>query len=345
MLKRKNLIILAAALAVLIVTSLAQRLSHDKSTSRSSSIVMVAGEFSRDTIGRIVIGRGAQTEAVVLTAAPAGWQVTTAWNAPASTQRVDGLLQALSNLRGEFRSDSKAILADYGFTDSSTVRITGYDPSGAPVFTVEAGEKPRQGTGSFVRRPGAPEVYLVAADLLGAMGAFTAAAGPQSRHFLDLQAFKCEREGVDSITLHDAGSSLALTKTFEVIQPAPGDTTHTAPYTDRASWEWRVDPRRPVAKTKVDAVLATVTNLRAQDVADPGSPAALYGLDAPTRRAVIKMADGTTATLSFGGARTGSPRQPAGVYCRVEGRPMVWVVAEYQVESIFKKADDLKPDA
>ncbi len=145
--------------------------------------------------------------------------------------------------------------------------------------------------------------------------------------------------------MHDGGRTLALAKIFEVIQPAPGDTVHAAPYTDRASWEWRVEPRRPVAKTKVDAVLAAVTNLRAQDVADPGAPLALYGLDAPARRAVVTMADGTTTTLSFGSPRAGGPRQPAGVYCRVEGHPMIWVVGEYQVESIFKNPDDLKPDA
>ncbi len=345
MLNRRNLIILAVALAVLVAISLAQRLSHQRSTSRSSSTALVDGEFSRDTIGKIVIGRGARTEAVVLAASPSGWQVTSAWNAPASTQRIDGLLQALSNLRGEFRSDSEAVLADFGFTDSSTVRITGYDPSGAPAFTVEAGEKPRQGTGSFVRQPGSSRVYLAAADLLGALGVYNAAAGPQSRHFLDLQVFKCEREAVDAIVLHDDDGTLTLTKTFEVIQPAPGDTAHTAPYTDRASWEWRVEPRRPVAKTKVDAVLAAVANLRAQDVANPDGPTALYCLDAPARRAVVTMADGTTTTLSFGAPRPGGPQQPAGVYCRIEGRPGVWVVGEYQVESIFKTPDDLKPDA
>ncbi len=344
MLNRKNLIILAVVLVALVAISLAQRLSHDRATSRSSSTALVEGEFTRDTVGKIVIGRGARAEAVVLASSPDGWRVATAWNAPASPQRVDGLLQALSNLRGEFRSDSEAVLADFGFTDSTTVRITGYDASGAPAFTVEAGTKPKQGTGSFVRQPGSSQVYYAAADLLGAMGVYTA-AGPQSRHFLDLQAFKCDREGVDAITLRDGGRAVALTKTFEVIQPAPGDTAHAAPYTDRASWEWQVEPRRPVAKTKVDAVLAAVTSLRAQDVADPAAPAALYGLEAPGRQAVVRMADGTTTTLSFGAPRAGGPGQPAGVYCRVEGRPLVWVVGEYQVESIFKNPDDLKPDA
>ena len=107
-----------------------------------------------------------------------------------------------------------------------------------------------------------------------------------------------------------------------------------------------MEPRRPVAKTKVDAVLAAVTNLRAQDVADPGAPAAAYGLDdagAAGRRQARPT--GSTTTLSFGGARAGGPGQPAGVYCRIEGRPLVWVVGEYQVESIFKNPDDLKPDA
>lgn len=344
MLKRKNLLILAAALAVLLLIALAQDVTHDRSTRGSSSTMLVAGEFTRDSLGKLVIGRGARTEAVVLQATPGGWQVASAWGAPASTQRVDALLEALSNLRGEFRSDSEALLADFGFTDSTTVRITGYDPAGAVAFTVEAGEKPGQGVGTFVRQPGAAEVYLASADLLGALGVYSAGTGPQGRHFVDLQAYKIERESVDSITLDDGGRALTLTKVFTQIQPAAGDTTHAAPYTDRASWEWRVEPRRPVAKTKVDAILAAVTSLRAQDVADPAA-AAQYGLDPPARRAVVALADGSTTTLAFGGARAAGPGQPAGVYCRVEGRPLIWVVGEYQIESIFKNPDDLKPDA
>jgi hypothetical protein len=345
MLKRKNLLILAAALAVLLVIALAQDLGHDRSTRGSSSTVLATGEFTQGGIGKIVIGRGARTEAVVLTATAAGWQVASAWNAPASTQRVDALLETMSNLRGEFRSDSEAVLADFGFTDSTTVRITGYDTAGGTAFTVEAGEKPGQGVGTFVRRPGSAEVYLASADILGALGVYTAEAGPQGRHFVDLQVYKTEREGVDAIALHDGGRTLTLTKVFTEIQPSADDTTHTAPFTDRASWEWRAEPRRPVAKTKVDAILAAVTSLRAQDVADPGAAAAQYGLDAPTRRAVVTLADGSTATLAFGGARAAGPGQPAGVYCRIEGRPLVWVVGDYQVESIFKNPDDLKPDA
>jgi hypothetical protein len=345
MLRRKNLVILAVVLAVLIAISLTQRLAHDRKTAGGSSTELVAGEYTRDSLGKVVIGRGARTEAVVLTAAPGNWKVTSAWDAPANMQRVDGLLQALSNLRGEFRSDSKNVLADYGFTDSSTVRITAFDPAGKEVFAVEAGEKPRQGTGCFVRRPGGSEVYLAAGDLLGAMGVYGAAAGPQSRHFLDLQAFKCDRQDIDAMTLVDGGKSLSLTKTFQTVQPAPGDTTHTGPYTDRANWEWRVDPRRPVAKSKVDAVLAAVTNLRAQDLADPGAPAAAYGLAMPARQVSVKSADGSTTTISFGSTRAAGTGQPAGIYCRIEGRPAVWVVGEYQVQSIFKSPDDLKPDA
>lgn len=346
MLGRKNLIILAAVLVVLVAVSLAQRLGHERATTGTSSTALIEGTYARDSLGKVVIGRGDRPQAVVLTAGEGdAWVAASAWNAPVNPQRIDGLLQALSGLRGEFRSDSESVLDDYGFTDSTTVHVAGYDKAGAEVFAVELGEKPKQGTGTFVREPGSSRVYLATADLLGTMGVYSAAAGPQSRHFLDLQAFKCEREAVDAITLEDGGRGFTLTKVFQTIQPAAGDTVHTAPYTDRASWEWRLEPRRPLAKTKVDAILATLTNLRAQDVADPSAPAAAYGLGAPARRVIITMADGSQTTISFGAARAAATGQPAGIYGRVEGRPLVWVLGDYQVENIFKSPDDLKPDA
>ena len=67
MLKRKNLIILAAVLAVLVADQPgAATRPRPRAPRGGSSTALVAGEFSRDTIGKIVIGRGARAEAVVL---------------------------------------------------------------------------------------------------------------------------------------------------------------------------------------------------------------------------------------------------------------------------------------
>ena len=138
MLGRKNLIILAAVLVVLVAVSLAQRLGHQRATTGTSSTALIEGTYARDSLGKVVIGRGDRPQAVVLTAGEGdAWVAASAWNAPVNPQRLDGLLQALSGLRGEFRSDTESVLDDYGFTDSTTVHVAG---SSNPSSTALAAE-------------------------------------------------------------------------------------------------------------------------------------------------------------------------------------------------------------
>jgi len=348
MLHRKNLLLLAGILAVLIVISIVQSTRHERATSRPSSEVLLPGEFARADLGRLTVGYGREPAAVVLEQGEDGWRVATAWNARAADQRRDTLLQGLSDLRGEFRSDSPDVVGDYGFTDSTTVTLTGYRPDGATAFTIEVGGAPSGGQGNFVRRPGTSEVYLTSLNLRSNLGMWGATDRPASRHFLELQAYKADRQAIDAIRLQ-GDAVLDLVKEFAMVEPAPDDSLHTAPYADRTQWEWRLE--QPLGKklgqavkTKADGVLGAVTNLRGQDVADPAAGLAAYGLDAPARQATLRLDSGQEVTLAFGGKREAAGTTPGGYYALVAGDPTVWVVGEYNVNNIFKTAKELLPE-
>ncbi len=345
MLNRKNMIALIAVLAVLLLVSLVQQRRHEQVTSRSSSDQLLAGPFTSADLGRIEIGYGASPDAVVLTQGPSGWVVTTSHDAKASTQKIDSLLGTLSELRGEYRSETADVLPDYGFTDSTTVHLVGLDKSGQQVFALEVGDKPSQGTGNFVRLPDDAKVYLTSAGILGNLGLYSGPALPTGRQFLDLQVVTCDRKDVDAITLQDGKQTVHLEKQFTTVQPAADDTTGAGPTTDRANWEWQITrPKKSaVAKTKADAVLNSLCNLRAQDVADPSQPLDTYGLQSPAKVATLTKQDGSTVTVAFGATRAAEGGTPGGVYAQVAGEATVWIVAEYQLKSIFKSPDDLKP--
>jgi len=347
MLNRRNLIILAVVVVVLMAVSLLQQRSHEERTSQPSSDVLLAGTFTPDDLGRITLGQGDRPEAVVLASQPDGWVVATAWDAAASDRRIDSLLQSLSQLRGEFRSDSPDVLADYGFTDSTTVLIRGYDRSDQLAFALDVGEKPDRGAGCFVKLPDQSAVYLTGESLLADLGLYQGPGVPQAKQFLDLQAYQVDKQAVDTITLHDGDQTIALEKVFPepAAAPADSDTTAAVPAVDRSTWEWRLTaPRRTAAaKTKVDGLLATASSIRAQDVVDPDVDPATYGLADPAKRVVLTLADGTTVTLDFGQSREAAEGQAAGVYFRVAGEPTVWVVGDWTVKSLFKSVDDLLP--
>ena len=91
-------------------------------------------------------------------------------------------------------------------------------------------------------------------------------------------------------------------------------------------------------------MLGALASVRATDLGDPGAPAAAYGLDTPSREAVLVLANGREVVLEFGSDRPAAGDKPGGTWLRVRGRPEVWVATEFSVRNIFKTVDELKPD-
>ena len=349
MLKNRNLILLGLVLIALAVISIVQRTSHRRATSRSDTSPVLAAEYDQDDLRRIEIGYGAETTAVVLENLPDGWVVRTGYDHQASQQRIDGLLRSLTDLAGEFLADAAEVLPDYGFTDSTTLVIAGYgEDGGTPILSLEVGKKPERSVGNFIKLPGSNAVYLTRQGILSSLGLHGGPDLPKSSHFYELQAYKVERNDVDAITLYDGDTVVALEKEFAEPEPiiAEGDSVAVAPEIDRKVYEWKLTQpqRRAALKTKADAVLGAVTTVRAVDIDDPAGDRAAYGLDAPAKRAEIRMQDGSVATIVFGTTRPESKGNQPGVYMQINDEPTVWVVSEYLLKNMFKTDEELLPE-
>jgi hypothetical protein len=359
MLKNKNILILAAVLVVLLAVSWFQKISHQKSTSGSATAMVIEGVITADQLDRITLGQGDNPTAVELLATPTGWVVASAWDAAASTSRIDALLRNLSDLKGEFRSDKASVLADYGLDEDQAVKIVAYGKDGGEVAAVEVGNKPERVPGNFIKKPGSSAVYLSQTSLLSQLGLYEGPGVPGFSHFLELQAVKEDRLEVDRIVLQDEGRTLEMVKEFAEPQPVPGQMDD-APAADeaaeeaaaepagpdRTTWEWKLtSPRtKALAKTKADGVLGALVTIRALDVDDPDGDPALYGLDDPARTATLVLSDGQEMTVAFGHKREAVGDLKEGIWMKVSGEPTVWVVSEYTVKNIFKTEADLLPD-
>ena len=346
MIKTKNLLILTMALVILLVIGFWQKTSHQNLTNRSTTTTIIPGTLSKDELGRLTLGYGGDEEAVILLATPEGWILETSWNAKANEPKIDNLLNNLSDLVGEYRSNSAEVLADYGFVPEGAVRIKAHDRSGGEVFDLEVGNKPEAGMGNFVRLPDQNSVYLVTKGILGQLGLYGGPGTPQAKHFLDLQAVQENRVDIDRIVLTDGGQVRELAKEFNLMTPTEADTTAAEPTLDRNSWEWQlVLPRQTaLVKTKADAVLGAVVNVRATDVVDPGVPPEDYGLADPQRTATMIREDGSQLVLEFGAQRPAEDDLTAGTFMRVRGEATVWIVTDYTVNNIFKPTEDLLPE-
>ncbi len=346
---KKNLIVLAGAVVVLLVISILQNTSHERRVRASDTKPVLAVDFQQDDINRVTIAYGADTTRVVLERLPDRWVVRSAWNHKADKKKIDDLLKELQGLRGEFRSDAASVLPDYGFTDSTAVRITLYGKEWEPLFTLQIGDRPKRGGGAFVRLEGQDTVYLTRANLLGRMGLYSGPAAPKNRHFLDLQVWKGDRLDVDAITLYHDGSEMRMEKVFTARAPADSaaaDSTATEP--DRTTWEWVLvsgRERKPLAKTKCDAVLNAVVNVQAADIADPDAPLEDYDLWKAPRRVVVSLHDGSEFEMRFGKKRPQQDDLPGGTYMMTSQDRTVWVVRDYKINQIFKSEKDLLPES
>lgn len=344
MMSRKTLVILAAVVVALVGISVLQSLGHRRATSRDAAVVLAAGEFRADDLSRIVLGRGAEPEAVVLASGPDGWRVTSAWNARANRERIDALLKSLSGLSGEFRSSRREVLPDYGLAADAAVTVRAFGKDGREVLSLEVGNRPEGAGGNFVKLPGKDDVYLCSEGILAQLGIYGAPETPRPRMFLDLLAVQEDRVAVDAIRLRDKDGAREMVKVFASPVPAGGDSAAVA--NARATWEWKTGGgnARVLAKTKVDPVLNALVSVHANDLDDPAAPPAAYGLDNPTREATLVMGDGRQVVLEFGGDRPAAGEKPGGTWMRVRGQPEVWVVTEYMLKNVFKTVGELAPD-
>lgn len=257
MINNRNLSILGLVLVALAAVYIWQQAAHRSRTSRPSTAVIIEGTYTKDDLSRVTVGRQENEAAVDLVRTPTGWVVASSWDAPASADRVDALLKALSGLAGEYRSDNAAVLADYGLSPGVAVIIKGYGGDGSQAFALEVGNASQGQPGNFVRLPGSDTVYLSTAGVLSQVGLYGGPDLPKAKHFLDLQAVKEDRLAVDRIVLTDAGKTLEMAKEFAdppAAAAAPADTAAAPVGPDRMTWEWKLTaPRKTaLAKTKAD---------------------------------------------------------------------------------------------
>jgi uncharacterized protein DUF4340 len=338
--KPRNLVFIALLVAALAAVSIVQKISHQRSVSSSDTSALFDISFEGETVNRIVVSRGDDEDGrVVLERLGEGWVARSAWGHPGDTRKINELLAELDGLRGEFRSKSPDVLADYGLgPDASPVLVTLYGDEWQELTSLELGGTPPNSTGVFVRDPADDAVYLCRANVLGKLGMWQGPADPQNHNFLDLMVHTCKREDITGIRLHVADQpSLVMEKTYAEPDSADG--------IDRSTWEWVLtEPeRRPLDKSKVDTVMGALTSVQAADVADPKGAWEDYGLWKADRRVEMIMADGTEFELRFGAARPAADGKPDGVFTMGSDNTTIWVVKGFKADSIFKDLESLLP--
>jgi hypothetical protein len=311
---------------------------------------IVEGTLSTDDVFGIDVYRGTNEEdGFQLVKRGDLWVMTNHFDAPANVNKVRTLLGNLESMEGEYRSDDPSVLADYDLDDSTAVHCVVKNEQGEPKVDLLIGK--RSGSGCFVRFTGSPEVLLANQNLLNDFGIWGEDLGDPNRSaWLDLVAFKVERDDVRDIDLTWSDGHLDMKKEFQEppkTEPAATDTTaaETTPPAPPppTEYEWRVTaPKSFLAvKTKADGILNSLVNLRARDVVARDGDLDSYGLTGKCDQVVVTEADSTAHTLLFGNPLPDDENQ---FYFKVKGEDLVWSMPKYVRTNIFKKPSDLEPE-
>lgn len=343
MMNRKLLVGLVVALAVLAGLSWFTKRERYSTTEGGGFEELLEKPVDAGQVATIRAWLGSAPDSTVeLTRAGDGWVVSSAYGWPAKPDLVTRLLEDLSGLKGERRSSSADVLADYQIDDGNGVHVVGLGTGGTELFHIVVGKTASRG-GSFVRKNGSDDVLLTGASLRSSFGVWgDEPKPPEAKRWLELRVHQAERQEIDRITLHGGDGTIELVKEFAAAAPdtaAEGDSA--APAVDRTQWTWKDGSGNEVDKGKADGILGTICNLYASDAVSPADPDDVYGLAQPKRSVEVSFHDGRTETLYFG---NNGPEDKK-TYAKVGEDGLPALIYKATVDRLFPERSTLKPAA
>ena len=147
------------------------------------------------------------------------WVVTSRFDTPGNSTKIQQLLTQLGTLQGELRADSTALLSDFQLTDEQALHLKAYtDSPDKPALYLLAGKG--SGGNGFMRRAGEGRVYSVNLHLqsMAGLSSGTTDQALSAKPWLDLRIQNVAKDQVAAVDLHSPARDLRF-----MTQPAtPG---------------------------------------------------------------------------------------------------------------------------
>ncbi len=161
--KTKQIVILAIILAVLVGGIFwKQRQKPAEFVTEEYTALHLSFDAGKAT--KIEISKGKDEKAAILVKKDGQWTIANFLNARADRQKIDGLLKAVQEAKGELRGKDKSLFKDFGITDEGAYRLNILDSNDKPLFALLLGTKKPAADSVFLRKGGSDLVYLTTAD-------------------------------------------------------------------------------------------------------------------------------------------------------------------------------------
>jgi len=298
---------------------------------------LVPPTLRTDSITGFELYRGAQPQEIVrLRRRDGAWVVTSRFDTPGNSTKIQQFLTQLSTLQGELRADSTALLGDFQLTDEQALHLKVYtETPDRPALYLLAGKG--SGGNGFVRRAGEGRVFHVNMHVqsMAGLSSGTTDQTLSAKPWLDLRIQDVPKEQVTAVALLSPTRDLHFTT--RPVAPAEGsDASQTSSTPPDPAWKL-VAPELTysVKPNAVESLVTTLRTLQGDDVADPAKSAE-YGLDAPLYRAVLTVQPGgqeaRQAALRIGNE---VPEKSGSRYARLDDSGPVYIVPQWTFQRLF----------
>ncbi|HRK36455.1 MAG TPA: DUF4340 domain-containing protein, partial [Candidatus Hydrogenedentes bacterium] len=310
-------------------------------------------------IAKLELYAGGKPDAkLIITRDPAdatAWWVTSHFNAPANTEKVEEFIKKAVGLRGERRDSNAgdATLAAYSLKDDTAFHVKGYKKDDATAaFSVLVGKAPAPDQ-VFMRAADSTTVYLLADNLKSDAGIFQddAAAEVKADGWLKKEVVNIAKDTISKVSVTTPDKRLSIAKQTKEV---PVDAAE--PASDTAPKEGEAEAAKPATKTEVTWALSEggtgltvkqsgVENLAgafapltASDIVDPAKLAD-WGLETPQFTCTITV-DGKEGDVVIEGGR---PDPNGDGYVRVASanKAIIYKLSKFTFEKIFPKGTDM----
>lgn len=358
--KNKSLIPLIAVLAVLVVLIVVK-----VSMTRQPTIVeqvqltpLVPEGLAKPDVAKVELFAGAKPEEKVVLARdaddPDTWRVATHFNAPADLEKIEGFVDEVADMKGEFRAtvEGDEALKEYNLTDDLAFHIKGFKKDGdAPAFEVLIGKAPAASQ-VLVRAAGSNDVYVLDANLRREAGVWEdeADAVPEADAWLGKDVLNVAKDELAKVEVSSPDKHLVFERREkeqpEAEEKAEGEESAGEPAEEPEAdepkqYEWIVaegGPGIPHRQTGLDSLLGSFDPLTATTIVDPAKKAE-WGLEPAQFTLTLTLAGQEEPVVLKGGR----PDASGDGYVQVAGSDddVVYKLSKWQFERVFPKGKDL----
>ena len=346
--KPVNLIIIISILVILAVVAY----FAFKEPTKSKGVFEGKGEklfpnFVSDTVEKIVISKGGKD--VVLKKSGDVWMNETRWNYPVDKTRVDYFFKQFDDLKiNDLRSTKKDNHADFEVTSETGITVSLFVTGEKETAKVIFGKSPDY-MRTFARRASENDVYLVEPNLSYQLGTDYSTKELNPDYWVDMKVTDFDQKLIAKISLYspDGDISIERAEKEKPAEPKPeGEEAKKEEGTEGEKKEetpakeeiWNVtSPEQFEAKKNiVDSMTYAISKLRGTAPVEK-KDLAEYGLDNPTHTVSAFLKDGIEKKLLFG-----KKTEKNEYYVKTADSDLIYLVAEYNFNNIFKKIADLK---